>query len=250
MFTPPDAQHLAVISDYDGTLAPIVDDPARAVALPAALDALRELVDVVRLVAVVSGRPVSFLREHLPIEGVALVGQYGLERLVDGDIVADPRTAPYVPDVASAAEEAEQRWPELLIERKGKIACTVHWRARPHHPSATELQRLADRHGLVTLSSRLACELRPPVPVDKGVAVAQLLGTPQLEAAVFIGDDRGDLRAFDALDRRQLEDDGEFTGVRVAVGSPEAPPELLERADVIVDGPEGVAAFLSSLVRR
>jgi trehalose 6-phosphate phosphatase len=251
VFTPQDAQRVAVISDYDGTLAAIVDDPSKAVALPAALDALRDLVDRVALVAIVSGRPVAFLRENVPVAGITLVGQYGLEQVFEGRIVVDPRVKPYLPDVASAAQEAAERWPELPMERKGELAFTVHWRTRPDRaPTTTEITRFADRHGLTIVPGRRACELRPPVPVDKGVAVRRFLEASSFEAVVFIGDDRGDLSAFDALDRGQAASGGELTVVRVAVRSSEVPPELLERADVIVDGPEGVATFLSSLVRR
>lgn len=251
MFTPLEARRVAIISDFDGTLSPIVDDPDQAVALPAALDALRSLVGQVGLVAVVSGRPVRFLREHVAVDGVALVGQYGLERVVDGEVVVDPRVTPYLRGVADAAAEAEERWPELRIERKGELAFTVHWRTRPDlAPTPTELARLADRHGLVTQPGRRACELRTPVSMDKGKAVSELLGTGTCDAGVFVGDDVGDLAAFDALDRRHEHSDSKFGIVRVAVRSPEAPTGLLERADVVVDGPEGVAHFLSSLVRR
>jgi trehalose 6-phosphate phosphatase len=79
-----DPRSAAVVTDFDGTLAPIVDDPARARALPAAVSALRDLAGRFGLVGVVSGRPVDFLRAQLPIDGLTLVGQYGLERLVDG----------------------------------------------------------------------------------------------------------------------------------------------------------------------
>ena len=252
MFTPLEAQRVALITDFDGTLSPIVDDPEHALALPAALDALRSLVGQVGLVAIVSGRPVEFLQTRVPIDGVALVGQYGLERIVDGEVVVDARVTPYLRGVTDAAAEAAQRWPELHIERKGDLAFTVHWRTRPSlAPSFTELARLADRHGLVAQPGRRACELRTPVPVDKGRIVHELVLGAGLDTGhgVFVGDDLGDLTAFDALDRQREHTDGEFGIVRVAVRSPEAPPELLGRADVIVDGPEGVAEFLRSLVR-
>jgi trehalose 6-phosphate phosphatase len=89
----------------------------------------------------------------------------------------------------------------------------------------------------------LSYELRPPVDIDKGTVLGQLLR--DLDAGCFIGDDRGDLLAFDALDR--FAADG-GTAVRVAVRSPEAPPELIERADELVDGPAAVVARLRALV--
>jgi trehalose 6-phosphate phosphatase len=91
----------------------------------------------------------------------------------------------------------------------------------------------------------MSLELRPPVHVDKGTVVADLIR--DRGAACFIGDDFGDLPAFDALDRHAAET-GEPV-VRVGVRSQEAPAELIERADVLVDGPTGAVEFLRSLLR-
>ena len=241
----------AFVTDFDGTLAPIVDDPARARALPAALAALAALADRLALVAVVSGRPVEFLREHTAIPGAVLVGQYGVETLVDGRMVVDPSVIPYLDAVAAAADEAGRTWPDLFVERKGEIAFTIHWRTAPGSaPDEGALADLAGRHGLDTQPGRMACELRPPVPVDKGTAVESLLsGRPRPEAIAFAGDDRGDLSVFDLFDRLARDDDEPYRDhVRIAVRSAEAPPELLERADVVVSGPAGLANLLGQLV--
>jgi trehalose 6-phosphate phosphatase len=61
---------------------------------------------------------------------------------------------------------------------------------------------------------------------------------------VVVGDDHGDLPAFAAVSA--LTADG-YQGLRVGVRSTEAPAELLERADLIVDGPEGVLDLLRRL---
>ena len=243
----------AFVTDFDGTLAPIVNDPARARALPDALDALGALAQRLALVAVVSGRPAGFLRDHVPVPGVVLVGQYGLETVSGGDIVVDPAVAPYVDAVAAAAAEAERTWPELFVERKGEIAFTLHWRTVPGsepHPDA--LATLAERHGLETQPGRMACELRPPVPVDKGTAVERLL-PGGADVIAFAGDDRGDLSVFDLFDEWSVPpdeavDEPRVWCVRIAVRSSEAPPELVERADVVVDGPPGLAALLAEMV--
>jgi trehalose 6-phosphate phosphatase len=247
----------AFVTDFDGTLAPIVNDPARARALPAALDALAALAERFALVAVVSGRPVEFLREHAAVPGAVLVGQYGLETLAGGDVVVDPAVVPYLDGVAAAAAEAARTWPELFVERKGAIAFTLHWRTAPGsapHPDA--LTALATRHDLELQPGRMACELRPPVPVDKGTAVERLLAQrPTAEGVAFAGDDRGDLPVFDLFDRLSVlpdedADEPALWCTRIAVRSAEAPPELVERADVVVDGPPGLADLLTDLVTR
>jgi trehalose 6-phosphate phosphatase len=240
-------ERAAVLVDFDGSLARIVDEPAAAVALPAARDAVAALVGRVGLVAVVSGRPVDFLAAALGIDGLELVGQYGLERMRDGRTIPDERVEPYLDAVAAAADEAERLLPGLLVERKGSIAVTVHWRMQPERDAEGTLavEELARRHGLETYPTRMARELRPPVPVDKGTAVDALL-EPGYDAACFAGDDRGDLPAFEALDRAVA--DGRLRhAVPIGVHSREAPPELLDRAVVTVDGPAGLAALLAEL---
>lgn len=247
--------HAAVAVDYDGTLAPIVRDPALAVPLPAARDALGALADRIDLVAVVSGRPIAFLRTHLALANVALVGQYGLERLIDGEIVVDDRALASLDAVRDAAAVAERTWPNLFIERKGDVAFTVHWRTAPDAaPQSGDLAALAMDHGLVFQPARLAGEIRPLVPTDKGMALEALLDHGHRYTSVaFVGDDDADVAAFDALDRMrrgELDRGDELQIMKVAVRSDEAPPELLARADAMVDGPVGVAAFLSSLALR
>jgi trehalose 6-phosphate phosphatase len=235
------------VVDFDGSLAAIVDDPARARPLPAAGEALGRLAERVGLVAVVSGRPVDFLRDVLGEAGVVLVGQYGLERLEEGRIVPAPEAAAYSEAVAAAARDAEAALPGLVIERKGTIAVTLHWRVEPAlEAEALALgRRLAARHGLAAQPGRRALELRPPLPVDKGTATETLVAGRH--AALVAGDDEGDVAAFAALDR--LVAGGHLGhGLRVAVRSPEAPAGLLDRADYQVDGPEGLAALLWRLV--
>lgn len=236
------------LADFDGTLAPIVDDPARARPRADALASLGSLARRLALVGVVSGRPVDFLREHVPLDGVVLVGQYGLERLVDGATVVDERVQPFARALADAAAEVERRWPTLLVERKGAAAFGVHWRTRPDAaPPPGALEDVASSHGLSVSAGRMAAEVRVPVPVDKGTVVRSMLEERDLGACAFAGDDRGDLPAFAALAERAQRGDG-FVGAAVALRSPEAPPALLERADLVVDGPAALAALLQDLV--
>ncbi|HEX6310652.1 MAG TPA: trehalose-phosphatase, partial [Acidimicrobiia bacterium] len=180
-------------------------------------------------------------------DGLELVGQYGLERLVDGRTVTDERAAPFVDAVAAAAADAQRALPDLRLERKGGIAFVIHWRVAPDRgrEAAAVVNDVARRHGLAAHPAKMALEVRPPVAVDKGSAVEALLA-PGLEAAAFAGDDRGDLPAFDALDRAVAAGRVRHA-VRIGVESSEAPAELLARADVTVAGPAGLATLLTDL---
>src|SRR5439155_9873264 len=168
------------------------------------------------------------------------------ERMVDGEVVVDERVRPWVGAVARAADEADAALRGLLVERKGAVAVTVHWRGQPERgPEALAwAEATAPRLGLdAPLRGRMAVELRPPVPVDKGTTVADL--ARGAAAAAFAGDDAGDLPAFAAL--RDLELAGELGyAVSIGVSSAESPPEVRD-ADVVVDGPAGLAALLDAL---
>jgi trehalose 6-phosphate phosphatase len=241
-----DPGHAALFVDFDGSLAPIVLDPAAAQPLPAARAALARLVPQLGRVAVISGRPAAFLRDALAIDGLDYVGTYGLERIVGGSVQLDERVRPFVDSVAQAADEAEAALPGLRVERKGDVAVTVHWRDQPERgeAAATWAADAAARLGLdAPLRGRMAVELRPPVPVDKGTAVADL--ARGMDAAAFAGDDAGDVPAFAAL--RTLVGEGALVhAVSIGVTSDESPPEV-HLADVVVDGPGGLAALLAAL---
>lgn len=242
----------AVLVDFDGSLAPIVDEPSTARALPASTAAVSRLAGCLGLVAVVSGRPVDFLYEQFGDDRLAYAGVYGLEQRHAGGVAIDERALPWLDAVAAAARRAEGD-PGLEgvgVERKGSVAVALHWRTRPERAEAA-IRFAAEesrRHGLEVRDGRMVTELVPPVAVDKGTTLGALLAarTGEIDAVLFAGDDHGDLAAFDALGRAVAG--GRLRhGVRVAVRSPEEPPGLAARADLEVDGPGGLAALLSSL---
>lgn len=234
---------VVVVLDYDGTLSPIVEDAASAVpatGVPALLD---RLVERFGRVAVVSGRPVAFLAPLLP-EGIALAGLYGLELEIDGRRRDHPQAGNWREVVDDVAGRAEARGPAgVVVERKG-LSLTLHFRHDPTLEAAVADYAADEAHrsGLEARPARMSYELHPPIEVDKGSTLLQLVG--DASCVLFAGDDLGDLPGFDALD--ELDRRGVRT-LRVAVDSAEAPTELLDRADVVVDGPEGLVTLLESL---
>ena len=233
-----------VFSDFDGTLARIVADPTAARPLDGVVTALAALVPLFGRVGVISGRPAAFLQEHLGGHGLFLSGLYGLETVIEGEVRARPEVERWRPVVEELAGQAEGEIPEgVTVERKG-LSFTLHYRNAPGLEPQTRrwAARAAAGSGLVVHVARMSYELRPPVGCDKGTVLEQAAGG--LGAACFFGDDRGDLEAFDALDR--LAGSG-ATALRVAVDSPETPTELRERADLVVEGPEGALDVLHRL---
>lgn len=239
-----------IATDFDGTLAPIVPDPASARPLPGAGVVLNALTTRFGAVAVVSGRPAAFLATALgfsaPLpEALRVVGLYGLEELDrDGSVRSTLEAEAYRGAVASARADAQRSAPPgARVEDKG-LTLTLHWREDPAHQrwAEREAQAAAHTYGLGVHPAKMSVELRPPVSVDKGSAFARLLEGRR--AACFLGDDVGDLPAFAALDG--LASRG-GDAVRVAVRSEESPAELIAAADVVVDGPGGALSFLRSL---
>jgi trehalose 6-phosphate phosphatase len=214
--------------------------------MPGAVEVLERLAAHYAVVGVVSGRPVTFLAEHLPADGVVLSGLYGLEEWRDGSRHGDQTAEQWRPVVERVADRAEVEAPlGVVVERKG-LSVTFHFRTAGEQERTlrTWAAEVAAEAGLAMYEGRRSYELRPPVAADKGTAAMSL--ARGLSAVCFVGDDRGDLAAFAALDAMAAAD-ASVTIVRVAVRSDEAPPELLAAADLIVDGPREALAVLRLL---
>lgn len=233
--------------DFDGTLAPIVADPATS-ALPASLGAvLGRLARHLGVVAVVSGRPVAFLADRVAVDGVRLLGLYGLQEWVDGTVRPRPEAIAWASAVDAAKDAMAGGLPGaqgVVLEDKG-LSVALHWRNAPDRERAGRLvglltRAVAAQTGLHRESGKLVEELRPPVDWDKGAAVRALAADLGLRTVVVVGDDLGDLPAFAAAQ--------ELGGAAVAVeAGRETPAELREAADVTVGGTQAIATWLGDL---
>ncbi len=234
-----------VITDYDGTLAPIVEDHRRAYPFPGTREVVLALASRLALVAVVSGRPLSYLDGQLGrVPGLVLVGLYGLEREKDGRQSQLPAALAWREAIDAAARDAEREAPEgLEVELKG-LTFSLHARRRPEALDwATKwADERAAAGGLRVQRGRLSVELLPPVATDKGTVVEEL--SSGLDAVCFFGDDIGDLPAFAA--QRRLRSTGMCT-VAVGVKSTEQPEELAMAVDLLVDGPPQAVQLLAAL---
>lgn len=241
--------------DFDGTIAPIVHDPEQAVADPAAVAALARLGDQVRSIVVITGRPartavrLGRFAEQPGLDEMTVLGQYGVERWDAADDSYSGHPEP--PEIA----EVEAALPALLdelgltgarIEHKGR-AIGVHTRelADPAAAFTTllpPLSELATAHGLRLEPGKFVLEIRA-AGSDKGDALREFAAEVKARSLIFIGDDLGDLPAFDAV--RDLRDRG-TPGLLVCSASNEE-DALADRSDLIAAGPSGVAAWLTDL---
>lgn len=247
--------------DIDGVLSPIASTPDAARLQPGATEALGAVRASFDLVAIVSGRAARDAWRMVNVAGLLYIGNHGFERMATSPTGAEaatlyPPAAPWPPVIAIALDEARQRIapqvPEALFEAKGATA-TIHWRLAADSASAERVivaiaQETAARHGLRVTPGRMALELRPPVPMDKGVAVASVARDHGLRGAIYLGDDHTDLDAFRAL--RSLAGAGDLVGVSVAVLHDEAPPELAREADVTLASLRAVPRLLRWLAAQ
>ena len=240
-----------LLLDFDGTLAPLVDDPATSALPDGVAETVAELASRLGLVAVVSGRPIAFLAERAALPGVRLLGLYGLQEWADGRVRMRPEAARWQDAVdearrrlASALRDAGAAAAGVALEDKG-LSVALHWRNAADRERAAEVvQRLgatvAEATGLAREPGRLVEELRPPVAWDKGEAVRAVAAERRLRTLVYAGDDRGDLAAFAAVVR--------LGGVTMAVDQPgERVEEVCAAADLVVDGPPALARWLRQL---
>jgi trehalose 6-phosphate phosphatase len=246
-----DPARALIACDFDGTLSPIVADPASARAAPGASAALARLGAVVGTVAIVTGRPAAeavALGGFADVPGLVVLGHYGEERWQAGVL-----TAAQAPDGIGLARRS---LPGLLasagalegtrLEDKG-TALAVHTRQTADPEAALArlrepLAALATSAGLTLEPGRFVLELRPS-GTDKGGALRALAGERAARSVLYCGDDLGDLAAFAAV--RELRAGG-VPGCTVGSRSQES-PRVAEAADLAVDGPSGVVRLLAAL---
>lgn len=250
-----DPGNVLVALDFDGTLAPIVDDPEQSSIHPDSAAALAELGPRIGHLAIITGRPVEAVRrlgrleERDGLDRLVVLGQYGVERWDAATGVATPVEEPENVKAATAQLQAllaDLHLPGVTLEHKGR-AVGVHTR-RSAHPEAffeelkPRVAEIAGANSLVLEPGRLVLELRAS-SVTKGDALRGLIDELGVGTVAMCGDDLGDLPAFALLS--DLRGAG-LTTCRVVSGSLEA-PELGEQADVLAEGPAGVARWLKDL---
>jgi len=231
--------HLLIASDYDGTIAPIVDDPMTALPLRETSVALRGLAALAQTdVAVISGRSLRDLAalSRLPAE-IHLVGSHGSEFDIDFALDLDPALQERRSRLLDALGRLVADHPTLSLEKK-PASVAVHYRALDDDESETivaeieriqtEIEQLSVRHG------KKVCELLL-VPTDKGKALSTVRAAVGATAVLFLGDDVTDEDAFRTLH-------GPDVGVKVGEGETAAPFR--------VDSPEEVAILLAALSAR
>ncbi|MDU1063739.1 MAG: trehalose-phosphatase [Cutibacterium avidum] len=249
--------------DFDGTLAPIVDDPADSVMAEDSRAAMSRMDEKLAIMAIITGREVAAVRhmtavDEVPgLEHLVVLGQYGVERY---DAATGALRDPEVPEsvriakgrLEGLAEELGQQDPRDVgcrIEDKGR-AVALHTRraADPAHALASAVPRvreIAEELDLHCEDGRNIIELKSAV-TTKAQALRELIDEVKPRVVIMCGDDLGDVPALEVIAEWIREG---HPGARVVSYSDEQ-PSMTDHADIICDQTEGVSAFLTALADR
>lgn len=249
--------------DFDGTLAGLVPDPEDSRLHPGSAAALARLGGLVGRIAIITGRGVDVVRRLGELDGrpglenLVVLGQYGVETY--DAATGRTTTHPVGGDVGAARQDLRGLLEELAaggedvagvhIEDKG-LAVAVHTRRATDPAGAFErltpaVSEVGRRHGLHVEPGRMVIELRASTRT-KGDALRELVRDAGSRVVAMVGDDLGDLPAFEAL--RELR----AVGIEccAVVSSSDEQPALVRVADVVCDGPDGVADWLGALAEH
>jgi trehalose 6-phosphate phosphatase len=261
---------LLVVTDFDGTLAPITMEPMGARIEPIGRRAVRRLAALSErrpdrlTVVVLSGRLAADVAGRVRVGGVRYLGNHGIEggSLARGrraealQVSVEPSLEPYLEPsraIADAVVVALGRPDWLFVELKGPTVA-FHFRQAPDSEAAElavieaidAAQAALGGTGLMKVGGRRIVELRPQVAGGKGAALERLLEQEHPGAVLALGDDVSDAEAFDAL--RAARERGEVAGLAVGVhGAQETPAAVREAADVELAAPRDAARLLSAL---
>lgn len=232
----------AVLVDYDGTLSEIAPTPQEARPVPGAVEALEALTGRYAVVGVVSGRRAAEVAAAVG-NRIRCFGLYGLE-----DTEAPHPATPLSDEILAEVRAAAHAVPGTRVEPKGPHVA-VHYRGTADPEAAGrilrgELGRMAGPRGLRVLEGKQVVELGPSDGPTKGAVVLRVVREGGLRAVLYAGDDLADLEAFSAVE--DLVEEG-LAGLTVGVRTEETPEEIVERARLVVDGPQGLVDLLRAL---
>jgi len=242
-----------LLTDFDGTLSPIVVDARLSRLVDGADGALATLAEQLAVVAIVTGRAPLDARRMTGVPGLLVAGNHGTEWLEPG--AEAPAPAPEAASVRARLDAVLARLPQVegvVVEHKG-LSAAVHYRSAPDPMAARTIIReslgAVQEHGIELGDGRMIVEVRPVGLGDKGSATRAIIERFGLRGVVVMGDDVTDLDMFRAV--AELREAGTVRGVIIGVGGSdrEVPEAVVAAADVMLAHPEEAAALIVALAR-
>ncbi len=241
-----------LITDIDGTISQTAPTPQQAKVSPLCRRYLSALCNQLALVAAISGRRAGEAKNMINIDGMVYIGNHGLERWSEGhsEFIKDAQDYPPVIEAVTKELSPLLSIEGLSIENKG-VTATIHYRLCRDHQSARQdilaaIENSPHARSLwIMQESKYAINLLPPVRVDKGTGILDLIREYSLRGGVYLGDDITDIYAFRAI--RVATRDLDFHGFAIGITSQEMPEKLAEEADFTLNGVDDVERFLKWL---
>jgi len=249
------AKYILLLTDYDGTLAPIVERPDLANMSERTREVLRELAQQHRFrIGILSGRALTEIKEKVGISDIIYAGNHGLE--IEGPGVnfvnlQAEKAKPILRVLYQVLSKSLEATKGALVEDKG-LTLSVHYRM-VEESKAEEVKRIFDRYvgaaqaaGQVRITTgKKVYEVRPAVTWDKGKTIRFLLkkygkgSTKSDMLAMYVGDDVSDEDGFKVI--------GEYeNGFSVFVGE----PNIQSAAHYFLKSTEEVATLLDRLLKQ
>ena len=250
------ARPLGLAFDFDGTLSPIASTPEGAQLYPGVTDLLEQARTYAH-VAILTGREIEDGARKINLDGLTYIGTHGMEWSDGLPWLHSIHIAPGALEFASsgtylldlvAAHLAEL--PGVVVQRK-RVGGSIHYRLASD-PQATRQKLLellpepARRVHMQLSEGKQIVEIRPPLAIDKGLALRQFAERHKLRGLVFAGDDRTDLDGI--MEIAQLRQQGLAT-LAIVVRHPDTLPAMLQHADMVVDEVPGMVALLREMIK-
>lgn len=247
---------LGLAFDFDGTLSPIAPTPEAAQLYPGVADLLKQASEFAH-VAILTGREIEDGARKVNLDGLTYIGTHGLE-WSDGlpwlhEVHIDPASLAYAPAGTYLLDLVDERLadlPGVIVQRK-RVGGSIHYRLAPNkertrHKLLDLLTEPARRVNMQLSEGKRIVEIRPPLAIDKGIAVRQFAQRHALRGLVFAGDDLTDLDAI--MEMAELRQQG-LTTLAIVAHHPDTLPALLQHADIVVDAVPGMVALLRDMIQ-
>lgn len=241
--------------DIDGTLSSIAPTPDEAVVYPGVLPLLERAKKRAH-VAIMTGRSIDDGAAMLNLDGLIYIGTHGLEWSEGLPWLHPVEVVPeamgfYEPGkyLLDLVEQHLSELPGVIVQRK-RIGGSIHYRLSPDHRETRRklislLEQPARQVNMSLSEGKQIVEIRVPLPVHKGKALRQFVQRCALHSIVFAGDDRTDLDAVVEITKMRKEG---IPAVSIVVQHHDTLSDLLEMADIVVQGVPGMVELLREIV--
>ena len=213
------ASRILLLSDYDGTLTPIVSRPEEAILSPEVREKLRALAEKPAFsVGIITGRMLSEVKALVRIEGLYYAGNHGLEIEGPGLTFVNPEAKAAQAEMKDLAQQFSARLAGIggvIVEDKG-LSLSVHYRMVKNSQEKVVIEIFHQitspllRDGRIRVSSgKKVLEVRPPIDWHKGKAVETIIKEiktvvgGEVGSVIYLGDDTTDEDAFKVIHRPQ-----------------------------------------------